>query len=104
GGVGVVALELAWGKVEAFPANAVVLATGGCARVYEPTGAAYGVTGDGVALAYRAGAPLMDMEMVQFYPLGIKGSGMLLTDALLGLGGYLVDRSGERFMLKAAPA
>jgi succinate dehydrogenase / fumarate reductase flavoprotein subunit len=101
--VGVVALELASGKVEAFGANAVVLATGGCARVYEPTGAAYGVTGDGVALAYRAGAPLMDMEMVQFHPLGIKGSGMILTDTLLGLGGYLVNRSGERFTSKHAP-
>ncbi len=101
--VGVVALELASGKVEAFEANAVVLATGGCARVYEPTGAAYGVTGDGVALAYRAGAPLMDMEMVQFHPLGIKGSGMILTDTLLGLGGYLVNRSGERFTSRHAP-
>src|SRR5215813_14871771 len=101
--VGVVALELASGKVEAFPANAVVLATGGSARVYEPTGAAYGVTGDGVALAYRAGAPLMDMEMVQFHPLGIKGSGMILSEALLGLGGYLINASGERFALKTAP-
>lgn len=101
--VGVVALELASGKVEAFAANAVVLATGSCARVYEPTGAAYGVTGDGVALAYRAGAPLMDMEMVQFHPLGIKGSGMTLTETLLGLGGYLVNGSGERFALKQAP-
>src|SRR5262245_57921912 len=102
--VGVVALELASGKIEAFAANAVVVATGGCARVYEPTGAAYGVTGDGVALAYRAGAPLMDMEMVQFHPLGIKGSGMILTDAVLGLGGYLVNASGERFVLKHAPS
>src|SRR5712691_9576614 len=101
--VGVVALELASGKLEAFTANAVVLATGGCARVYEPTGAAYGVTGDGVALAYRAGAPLTDMEMVQFHPLGIKGSGMILTDALLGLGAHLLNGSGERFALKHAP-
>lgn len=101
--VGVVALELASGQVEAFAADAVVLATGGCARVYEPTGAAYGVTGDGVALAYRAGVPLMDMEMVQFHPLGIKGSGMILTEALLGFGGYLVNGSGERFALKYAP-
>src|SRR3989441_12328167 len=101
--VGVVAVELASGKLEAFAANAVVLATGGCARVYEPTGAAYGVTGDGVALAYRAGAPLMDMEMVQFHPLGIRGSGMILTDALLGLGGHLVNKGGERFALKYAP-
>src|SRR2546428_6518000 len=94
GGVGAVAIELASGKREAFAANAVVLATGGCARVYEPTGAAYGVAGDGVALAYRAGAPLLDMEMVQFHPLGIRGSGMILTEALLGLGGYLVNGSG----------
>src|SRR5437667_8246842 len=101
--VGVVAIELASGAVEAFAANAVVLATGGCARVYEPTGAAYGVAGDGVALAYRAGAPLMDMEMVQFHPLGIRGSGMILTEALLGLGGHLVNGSGERFALKYAP-
>jgi succinate dehydrogenase / fumarate reductase flavoprotein subunit len=81
-----------------------VLATGGFARLYEPTGGAYGVTGDGVALAYRAGAPLMDMEMVQFHPLGIKGSGMILTETLLGLGGYLINGSGERFVLKSAPA
>src|SRR5438093_8402762 len=101
--VGVVAIELASGKVEAFTADAVVLATGGCARVYEPTGAAYGVAGDGVALAYRAGAPLMDMEMVQFHPLGIRGSGMILTEALLGLGGHLVNGGGERFTLKYAP-
>src|SRR2546428_521884 len=101
--VGVVAIELASGKLEAFAANAVVLATGGCARVYEPTGAAYGVAGDGVALAYRAGAPLMDMEMVQFHPLGIRGSGMILTEALLGLGGHLVNGGGERFTLKYAP-
>ena len=101
--VGVVALELASGKLEAFAANAVVLATGGCARVYEPTAAAYGVTGDGAVLAYRAGVPLGDMEMVQFHPLGIKGSGMILTEALLGLGGYLVNASGERFVSKHAP-
>src|SRR3989454_11625749 len=101
--VGVVAIELASGKVEAFTADAVVLATGGCARVYEPTGAGYGVTGDGVALAYQAGAPLMDMEMVQFHPLGIRGSGMILTDAVLGLGGHLVNGRGERFALKYAP-
>ena len=101
--LGVVAIELGSGKVEAFTADAVVLATGGCARAYEPTGVAYGVTGDGVALAYRAGAPLMDMEMVQFHPLGIRGSGMILTDALLGLGGHLVNGSGERFALKYAP-
>jgi succinate dehydrogenase flavoprotein subunit len=102
--VGVVALELASGKIDAFAANAVVLATGGCARVYEPTGAAYGATGDGAALAYRAGAPLMDMEMVQFHPLGIRGSGMILTETLLGLGGHLVNAGGERFTLKSAPA
>jgi len=101
--VGVVALELASGRLDAFTANAVVLATGGCARVYEPTGAAYGVAGDGVALAYRAGAQLLDMEMTQFHPLGIKGSGMILSEALLGLGGYLVNTSGERFVQKAAP-
>ena len=101
--VGVVASELASGRIDAFTANAVVLATGGCARVYEPTSAAYGVTGDGVALAYRAGASLMDMEMVQFHPLGIKGSGMILSDALVGLGGYLLNEGGERFVLKSAP-
>lgn len=106
GGVcgGVVALELASGQHEAFPASAVVLATGGCARVYEPTGAAYGVTGDGVSLAYRAGTPLMDMEMVQFHPLGMQGKGVILTDALLGEGGYLLNGKGERFVLKAAPS
>ncbi len=100
---GVMAIELASGQLEAITANAVVLASGGYARVYEPTGAAYGVTGDGVSLAYRAGAPLMDMEMVQFHPLGIRGKGVILTDALLGEGGHLLNGSGERFVLKAAP-
>jgi len=101
--VGVVALELASSRLDAFAANAVVLATGGCTRVYEPTSTAYGVTGDGVALAYRAGAVLSDMEMVQFHPLGIKGSGMVLSEALLGLGGYLINAAGERFVLQSAP-
>ncbi len=102
--VGVVALEMASGSLEAFSANAVVLATGGCARAYEPTGAAYGVAGEGVSLAYRAGATLMDMEMVQFHPLGLRGRGLILTEALLSHGGYLVNGNGDRFALKYAPS
>lgn len=100
---GVVALELATGTLHAITARAVVLATGGFGRVYEPTGASLGLTGDGLALAYRAGAVLMDMEMVQYHPTALTGTGALLTEALLGEGALLVTGGGERVMAEAAP-
>jgi len=100
---GVVALELATGTLHPITARAVVLATGGFGRAWEPTGASLGLTGDGLALAYRAGAVLQDMEMVQYHPTGLPGTGGLLTEALLGEGATLITREGERVLATQAP-
>ena len=100
---GVVALELLTGQLHLIRAKAVILATGGCGRVYEPSTNGLIVTGDGMALAYRAGAPLMDMEMVQYHPTTLKGNGVLITEAARGEGAYLLNAKGERFMEKYAP-
>ncbi|MBT9259592.1 MAG: FAD-binding protein [Clostridiales bacterium] len=100
---GVVALDIKRGTIELVPAKAVILATGGLGRVYEPSTNALIVTGDGMALAYRAGAPLMDMEMVQFHPTTLKSNGALLSEAARGEGAYLINKHGERFMKKSAP-
>ncbi|MDI3270035.1 MAG: FAD-binding protein [Bacillota bacterium] len=100
---GVVAMDIKRGAIELIPAKAVILATGGLGRVFEPSTNALIVTGDGMALAYRAGAPLMDMEMVQFHPTTLKGNGALLSEAARGEGAYLLNKDGERFMKKSAP-
>jgi succinate dehydrogenase / fumarate reductase flavoprotein subunit len=100
---GVVALEIKSGKLELITAPAVVLATGGCGRIYEPSTNGLIVTGDGMALAYQAGAPLMDMEMVQYHPTTLKQNGILITEAARGEGAYLLNGRGERFMDKYAP-
>ncbi|HEO65447.1 MAG TPA: FAD-binding protein, partial [Spirochaetes bacterium] len=84
-------------------AKAVILATGGLGQVFAPTTNALVCTGDGMSLAYRAGTPLMDMEMVQFHPTSLKGSGILLSEAARGEGGYLINSKGERFMKAMAP-
>ena len=76
------------------------LATGGCGRIFEPSTNALIVTGDGMALAYNAGAGLMDMEMVQYHPTTLAGSGVLLSEAARGEGAYLRDKDGNRFMEK----
>ena len=101
---GVVALEMRSGRLNVIRAKAVILCTGGLGRVFEPSTNALIVTGDGMALAYRAGAPLMDMEMVQYHPTTLKGSGVLITEGARGEGAYLLNKDGERFMERYAPS
>lgn len=100
---GIVAWDLASGRLKGFRARAVVLATGGYGRVYAKTTNAHACTGDGVAIAYRAGAPLADMEFVQFHPTSLCGKNILISEAARGEGGYLRNRYGERFMARYAP-
>ena len=101
---GVVALEIRTGRLYAIRAKTVILATGGLGRIFEPSTNALIVTGDGMALAYNAGAPLMDMEMVQYHPTTLKGSGVLITEGARGEGAYLINKDGDRFMEKYAPS
>jgi len=100
---GLIALEMITGELHFLRAKAVIDAAGGLGRLYEPSTNALICTGDGYALAYRAGAPLMDMEMVQFHPTTLAGSGFLMTEAARGEGAYLLNSLGERFMKKYAP-
>ena len=97
---GIVALELATGELHIFHAKTVLLATGGCGQVFEITSNAMALTGDGMAVALQAGAPLEDMEFFQFHPTGIYKLGILITE---GEGGVLRNRAGERFMESYAP-
>ena len=100
---GVVAYELATGKLHTFHCKAVLLATGGAGKTYKTTSNAFASTGDGMAIAYRAGAPLEDMEFVQFHPTGIYRLGILISEAARGEGGILLNNDGERFMERYAP-
>ncbi|MBT2506468.1 fumarate reductase (quinol) flavoprotein subunit [Streptomyces sp. ISL-98] len=95
---GVVATELATGRVETITANAVIMSTGGCGRVYPFTTNANIKTGDGMALAYRAGAPLKDMEFVQYHPTGLPFTGILITEAARAEGGRLLNKDGYRYL------
>jgi fumarate reductase flavoprotein subunit len=95
---GVVALELTTGKVQAITAKAVILCTGGCGRIFRFTTNAAIKTGDGMALAYRAGAPLKDMEFVQYHPTGLPFTGILITEAARSEGGYLLNKDGYRYL------
>ena len=95
---GVVALELMSGRIEAITAKAVILATGGCGRVFPFTTNANIKTGDGMALAFRAGAPLKDMEFVQYPPTGLPFTGILITEAARAEGGWLVNKDGYRYL------
>jgi succinate dehydrogenase/fumarate reductase flavoprotein subunit len=100
---GVVAIDLREGSMVAIQGKATIIATGGCGRVYEFTTNGFIKTGDGMALAYRAGVPLKDMEMVQFHPTCLPGTGILITEAARGEGGYLVNKDGERYMQRYLP-
>ncbi len=100
---GVIALDVVNGGLHAFAAKSVILATGGYGRVYAVSTNAMINTGDGMSMAYRAGAPLMDMEFVQFHPTTLKRTGILLSEAARGEGGYLINGEGERFMQRYAP-
>jgi fumarate reductase flavoprotein subunit len=95
---GVVAVELRTGRIQAITARAVVLATGGCGKVFPFTTNANINTGDGMALAYRAGAPLKDMEFVQYHPTGLPFTGILITEAARAEGGWLLNKDGRRYL------
>ena len=95
---GAVAMDMLSGRIEPIQAKAVIMASGGLGRVYEPSTNAMICTGDGIALAYNAGAPLMDMEMVQYHPTTLPSNGALLSEAARGEGAYLINSEGERFM------
>ena len=100
---GVTALEIRTGQIFAIRAKTLIFCTGGLGRVFEPSTNALIVTGDGMALAYNAGARLMDMEMVQYHPTTLAGSGVLISEAARGEGAYLLDKNGDRFMERYAP-
>jgi len=95
---GCVAIEISSGKIQAIAARAVILCTGGAGRVFPFTTNAAIKTGDGMALAYRAGAPLKDMEFVQYHPTGLPFTGILITEAARAEGGYLINKDGYRYL------
>ncbi len=95
---GVVAVELRTGQIRLIAAGAVILATGGAGRIFPFTTNGAICTGDGMALAYRAGVPLKDMEFVQYHPTGLPGTGILITEAARGEGGILVNKDGYRYL------
>jgi fumarate reductase flavoprotein subunit len=95
---GAVAIDIATGKIAAVTAGAVVLATGGCGRVYPFTTNGNVKTGDGMALAYRAGVPLKDMEFVQYHPTGLPFTGILITEAARSEGGWMLNKDGYRYL------
>ncbi len=100
---GLVAWDVLNGGLHAIGAKAVILATGGCGRMYLTSTNAVINTGDGMSMAYRAGVPLMDMEFIQFHPTTLKDTGILISEGARGEGAYLVNTLGERFMERYAP-
>ena len=100
---GAVVMEIRSGEIHVIRAKAVIMASGGLGRVFEPSTNALICTGDGMGIAYRVGASLMDMEMVQYHPTTLKGSGVLITEGARGEGAYLLNANGERFMERYAP-
>jgi succinate dehydrogenase / fumarate reductase flavoprotein subunit len=100
---GVIAYRIAEGAIVTLRSKAVLLATGGFGRMFRITSNAWSLTGDGVALAYRHGVPMQDMEFYQFHPTGVYGIGILLSEAARGEGGILLNGKGERFMERYAP-
>jgi fumarate reductase flavoprotein subunit len=95
---GVVAIELMTGRIQAITAKAVIVCTGGCGKVFPYTTNANIKNGDGMALAYRAGVPLKDMEFVQYHPTGLPFTGILITEAARSEGGFLVNKDGYRYL------
>jgi succinate dehydrogenase / fumarate reductase flavoprotein subunit len=100
---GVVAYELATGEIHVFRAKAVLFATGGYGKIFKITSNAHTLTGDGMSVCYRRGIPLEDMEFFQFHPTGIYKMGILISEAVRGEGGILLNGEGERFMERYAP-
>jgi succinate dehydrogenase / fumarate reductase flavoprotein subunit len=100
---GAVTRNIRDGSMELFAAKAVILATGGNGQIFDPTTNALICTGDGIAMAYRVGAPLMDMEMIQYHPTTLAGIGLLITEGARGEGAHLYNAQGERFMERYAP-
>jgi len=101
--VGAVARDIRTGDMEVFRAKNVILASGGAGQCYKPTTNGLICTGDGIAQAYRIGAPLMDMEMIQYHPTTLAENGFLITEGARGEGAHLLNADGERFMEKYAP-
>jgi len=101
---GVAAIDLRDSEVRCFTGKAVILCTGGAGRIFPFTTNGSIKTGDGMALAYRAGVPLEDMEFVQYHPTGLPGTGILMTEASRGEGGYLINREGKRFLEEYIPS
>ncbi len=101
---GILAWELGTGQLHVFHAHTVIIATGGFGQAYAHTTSSSICTGDGGAMALRAGLPLQDMEFIQFHPTGLHGSGILITEGARGEGAYLLNNQGERFMQRYAPA
>src|SRR3978361_1313419 len=100
---GAVAYELATGDTHVFQAKSVVLATGGAGKIFKTTSNAHTLTGDGLGIVFRKGLPLEDMEFHQFHPTGLAGLGILISEAVRGEGGRLLNADGERFMERYAP-
>lgn len=100
---GIIAMDIKSGQVEYIAAKAVLIATGGYGRLFASNTNAMINTGDGVALAMKAGAPAADLEFVQFHPTGLKSSGILISEGVRGEGAYLIGKDGKRFMDKYAP-
>ncbi len=100
---GLVALDLETGELALVTSSALIIATGGAGRLYQFTTNAVIMTGDGMAMAYRAGAPLKDMEFIQFHPTALPGTGILITEASRGEGGFLLNKNDERFLKRYTP-
>ncbi|NNM59080.1 MAG: succinate dehydrogenase flavoprotein subunit [Legionellales bacterium] len=103
GFAGVLVMNIETGEVVFMNTRAIIFATGGAGRIYQSTTNALINTGDGIGIALRAGLPVQDIEMWQFHPTGIAGAGVLVTEGCRGEGGYLINKSGERFMERYAP-